>query len=94
MRLNRQFDAEVLTEYPARLESLKDDEAGLKSFAIDFLSRMCEELLAQGAPGLHFYTLNRSPATREIQRPSRPAVPTVAVSAPKPQVATQGAVSH
>jgi len=33
---------------------------------IDIAARLCDDLLAQGAPGLHFYTLNRSKATMQI----------------------------
>jgi methylenetetrahydrofolate reductase (NADPH) len=33
---------------------------------VDEATKLCQELLDGGAPGLHFYTLNRSPATREI----------------------------
>jgi methylenetetrahydrofolate reductase (NADPH) len=33
---------------------------------VRWATQQCEELLARGAPGIHFFTLNRSPATREI----------------------------
>jgi len=51
-----------------RLEALKDDEAGLKAFGIEAVSRVCEDLLSAGVPGLHFYTLNRWGATVSICR--------------------------
>ncbi len=49
-----------------RLEALGDDEAAVTQFGIDFASQQCAELLRQGAPGVHFYTLNRSSATGRI----------------------------
>lgn len=52
--------------FTSRLADLKDDPDGLSKEGIDFATRQCEELLEKGAPGIHFYTLNRSPATKEI----------------------------
>jgi len=42
-----------------------DDEAVLR-FGIDYATRQCEELLREGAPGLHFYTLNKARSTSQI----------------------------
>ncbi|MES0491994.1 MAG: methylenetetrahydrofolate reductase [NAD(P)H] [Leptospirales bacterium] len=50
----------------ARLAKLEDDPEGLCKEGIDFATQQSEELLEKGVPGLHFYTLNRSPATKEI----------------------------
>jgi methylenetetrahydrofolate reductase (NADPH) len=48
------------------LESYGDDAASIQAFGMDVVTRMGEHLLAGGAPGLHFYTLNQSAPSLEI----------------------------
>ena len=50
----------------AGVEKYAADKDSLLKFSVDYASRQAEELLANGAPGVHFYTLNRSKATKEI----------------------------
>jgi methylenetetrahydrofolate reductase (NADPH) len=54
---------------PALLEALEargDDEEAVAELGVSYATLQCAELLASGAPGIHFYTINRSPATRAI----------------------------
>ncbi len=48
------------------LHARQDDAEAVLDFGVAYATLQCAELLATGAPGIHFYTLNRSPATRAI----------------------------
>ena len=60
--------AEVPRWIRLRLQGLGDDVAGIRAFGLDVVTHLCEQLLAAGAPGLHFYTMNQSTAVLEICR--------------------------
>ncbi|MCO5096469.1 MAG: methylenetetrahydrofolate reductase [NAD(P)H] [Rhodocyclaceae bacterium] len=49
-----------------KFESFGDDSASVRSFGLDVITALCERLLANGAPGLHFYTLNQAGLTSTI----------------------------
>jgi methylenetetrahydrofolate reductase (NADPH) len=64
----------VLTgmDFPAglaeRLHRVADDPDGVRRIGVEVATDLCDRLLAEGAPGLHFITLNRSTSTREVWR--------------------------
>jgi methylenetetrahydrofolate reductase (NADPH) len=57
------------------MEALGGDPEAEQELGIAYAARQCDELLAAGAPGIHFYTLNKAPATRAILGALRVARP-------------------
>jgi len=55
--------AEIPQWIRRRLQGYGDDGASIRAFGLDVVTRLCERLLAGGAPGLHIYTLNRANAS-------------------------------
>lgn len=58
--------ARIPASLAAKLEELGDDDAAVADFGIEYATRQCEELLRNGAPGIHFYTLNKARSTVSI----------------------------
>ncbi|MGQ0838655.1 methylenetetrahydrofolate reductase [NAD(P)H] [Actinokineospora sp.] len=58
--------APVPARIAARLDHLAADPAAFRAEGIDLVTETCERLMAEGVTGLHFYTFNRSKATREV----------------------------
>ncbi|MGI8984808.1 MAG: methylenetetrahydrofolate reductase [Acidimicrobiales bacterium] len=57
---------EVPAEVVARVEAVADNPEDVRRVGVELATELCRDLLDNGVPGLHFYTLNRSTATREI----------------------------
>lgn len=58
--------AKIPAALQQRLDPVADDPAAVLEIGVEWAWRQCEELLAGGAPGIHFYTMNRSLATQRI----------------------------
>jgi methylenetetrahydrofolate reductase (NADPH) len=58
--------AQLPAELHDRMQAVRDDDAAVHQVGVDYSIRQCRELLQGGAPGIHFYTLNKSPATAAI----------------------------
>jgi len=60
--------AEIPRWLRKRLEGFGDDLESIRSYGVDVTTTLCEQLLAGGAPGLHFYTMNQAGPTLKIWR--------------------------
>jgi methylenetetrahydrofolate reductase (NADPH) len=58
--------AEIPRWIRLKLASFGDDSASIRAFGLDVVTQMCDRLIAGGAPGLHFYTLNQAAPTIAI----------------------------
>jgi methylenetetrahydrofolate reductase (NADPH) len=66
MRFSEMCGAEIPRWVRLKLASFGDDSASIKAFGLDVVTSLCERLLAGGAPGLHFYSMNQAVATTAI----------------------------
>jgi len=67
-RITALSGARIPRELDAYLAAVGHDDAQVMELGVEWATRQCRELLDRGVPGLHFYTLNRSPATRRIHQ--------------------------
>ena len=65
-RFTRQCGATIPPSLRAELELRRDDSTAIVDLGVAYMTLQVADLLARGAPGIHFYTLNRSPATRAV----------------------------
>jgi methylenetetrahydrofolate reductase (NADPH) len=74
-RITSMCGASIPDDFERELAARQEDPEAVKDLGVSFATLQCADLLARGAPGIHFYTLNKSPATRAILaalRASRP----------------------
>ena len=65
-RFSANCGAEIPRWLRFRLEELRNDKQGLQEYGIEVVTELCEKLLAGGAPGLHFYSMNLSASITKI----------------------------
>ena len=65
-RFTAMCGARIPAALASQLEKLGDDDAATAEFGIQYATRQCEDLLRQGAPGIHFYTLNKAHSTVRV----------------------------
>ncbi|MDF3035365.1 MAG: metF [Paucimonas sp.] len=66
VRFSDMCGAEIPRWIKLKLASFGDDADSIRAFGLDVVTLLCDRLLAGGAPGLHFYTLNQAAATTAI----------------------------
>ena len=68
IRFSDACGAEIPRWIRLRLQGYGDDVASIKSFGLDVVTDLCDQLRMAGVPGIHFYTMNQAAATSEIIR--------------------------
>ena len=68
MRFSDACGAEIPRWIRLRLQSFGDDTESIKSFGLDVITDLCDQLRNAGVPGIHFYTMNQAAPTLEIVR--------------------------
>jgi methylenetetrahydrofolate reductase (NADPH) len=74
-RFAEKCGASIPAELERELAAHADDDGGVEELGVAYATLQCSDLLARGAPGIHFYTLNKSPATRSILAALRASEP-------------------
>ena len=65
-RFTRQCGATIPSRLLSELEARRDQPEAIVDLGVAYATLQCVDLLSRGAPGVHFYTLNKSPATRAV----------------------------
>ena len=65
-RFTQMCGAKIPPALRQKLDEIGTDDAAAMKFGIEYATRQCEELLRRGAPGLHFYTLNKAHSTVQV----------------------------
>jgi methylenetetrahydrofolate reductase (NADPH) len=65
-RITRMCGARIPDSLRERMHAVEEDEEAVNLVGIEYSTQQCRELLEGGAPGIHFYTLNKSPVTAAI----------------------------
>jgi methylenetetrahydrofolate reductase (NADPH) len=74
-RFTEMCGASIPSELERELNGRADDPEAVAELGVAYATLQCSDLLVRGAPGIHFYTLNRSPSTRAILAALRAAHP-------------------
>jgi methylenetetrahydrofolate reductase (NADPH) len=81
-RFTEMCGATIPPTFERELEGRQDDPGAVKDLGVAYATLQCSELLARGAPGIHFYVLNRAPVARSILAALRSAQPWLRPLAP------------
>ena len=65
-RFSEMCGADIPRWMRKRLESFGDDKEAVRAFGLELVTNLCQRLLDNGAPGLHFYTMNQAAPTLAI----------------------------